>query len=220
MNIEKRAAAIHCIPSLQSKSEWIERACDRPALSTGMVFYLGIAALHLITAVEKIQPKGFISGAALSGDSAIMKKRRNCSADENHLIITSCRCYSTAGDFSWNFTSARRTSSSYKVQASAELRAFLPIRKPRPSKRLRAPSSLTIRWPATNMLRYLSGINCNLVFTASNGFVMVVANMAARTPDRKLVEIDDDVVPKFVDCRSFVRGVILRSWLKRRFNCS
>ena len=43
-----------------------------------------------------------------------------------------------------HLTSARRTSSSYNVQVRAELMAFLPIRSPSPSNRLRKPSSLTI----------------------------------------------------------------------------
>jgi len=128
--------------------------------------------------------------------------------------------YTTAKALSRNFESACRTSSSYKVQASAELRAFRPTRRPSPSNRLRRPSSLTIRRPATNIFLYLPGMSCNLVLTASKGFVTVVADTAAKTPEMKLIGTDVRLFMLVWEFSLSGSVVVSCNWPKRRFDCS
>lgn len=86
----------------------------------------------------------------------------------------------------------RLTTSSYPVQAKALLNAFLPILKPSPSNKLLTPSPLTIISPARNIFPYRPGMSCNRVLTASNGFVTVVAAMAANPPETKFTGMDLD----------------------------
>lgn len=135
------------------------------------------------------------------------------------IIAASDRSHSTAPAFSSHLISARRISSSYNVHASAELRAFLPMRNPSPSNKLLKPSSFTIWRLAQIMLPYLPGMSCKRVLMASNGFVMVVAIPAASTPEKKLM--GTDVLLVIFGGRPRVSiGTTSCSWLRRFLHCS
>lgn len=72
-----------------------------------------------------------------------------------------------------NRPSARPIKSSYKAHASAELNTFLLIYNLSPSIKLfYLVSSLSFIRAAHTVFSYLAGISCNLILTASNGFII------------------------------------------------
>lgn len=115
----------------------------------------------------------------------LMLKIYICTIPVSALITVSIDY--TPCTYSYTSVSALRIISSYTVHANALLIAFRPILKLKPANILLTPSSRNIIPAACTIFPYLAGISCKRVLIASKGFVIVVADTAATTPDTKFV---------------------------------